>query len=312
MQLKYRQLGSTGIQVSEVGFGAWQLGNAQDWGAMGDQEGIYLVHKAIDEGCTFFDTAPNYGFGKSEELLGKALLHNREKVVLNTKVGHHSNNEVDFDVNKLRTSVESSLERLQTDYIDTLLLHNPPFSYLNGDSLQFELLERLQEEGKIRAYGASVDSSLEMFQLLEHSNSQVIEVMFNMLYQEPVRAFQKAKEKNVGLISKVPLDSGWLSGKYDKNSTFNGIRRRWTEQQIERRLNVIQKLNGVLDGAAIIETSLQFILAFEQVSTVIPGARNTRQLVENLVASETEISLELVRKIQLFWHEELEKLPLGW
>jgi aryl-alcohol dehydrogenase-like predicted oxidoreductase len=310
--VKYRTLGSTGLQVSEIGFGAWQLGNEKDWGKMADEEAIYLVHHALDRGCTFFDTAPNYGSGKSEELLGKALAHKREQVVINTKVGHHPHNEINFDPVKLRISVESSLRRLQTDYVDTILLHNPPFTCLDGNSQQFELLERLKEEGKVRAYGASVDSSHEMLEILERSNSQVIEVMFNMLYQEPEKAFQKAKEKNVGLIIKVPLDSGWLTGKYHQHSEFSDIRSRWSKNQIERRQNMLHKLAPMLNGASIVESALRFILAFEEVSTVIPGAKNVRQLIENSEASGEEMSAELRKRIQLFWQDELAHNPLGW
>ncbi|MBM7662921.1 aryl-alcohol dehydrogenase-like predicted oxidoreductase [Bacillus mesophilus] len=310
--MKYRTLGSTSLQVSEIGFGAWQLGNEKDWGEMSENEAISLVHHAMNQGCTFFDTAPNYGAGKSEELLGKALIHSREKVVINTKIGHHPNQVVDFDVSKLRTSIESSLQRLQTDYVDTLLLHNPPFSCLQGRSAQFELLDTLKNEGKIRAYGASVDTSEEMLEILEHTNAQVIEVMFNIFYQEPLKAFQKAKEKNVGLIIKVPLDSGWLSGKYHQDSVFTGIRSRWSKEQIKRRQDVLGKLQPIIGNESIVQTALRFILAFEEVSTVIPGARDDKQLTENLAASKGKMSAEARRKIQTFWQEEIEPSPLGW
>ncbi|WP_246944881.1 aldo/keto reductase [Bacillus pinisoli] len=310
--MKYRTLGSTGIQVSEVGFGAWQLGNTKDWGEMPDKEAISLVHHAMDQGCTFFDTAPNYGAGKSEELLGKALVEKRDQVIINTKIGHHSNNVVDFDAKKLRHSIELSLKRLQTDYVDTLLLHNPPSDCLRGNSEQFELLDTLKSEGKIRAYGASVDSSQEMLEILEHTNAQVIEVMFNIFHQEPEKAFHRAKEKNVGLIIKVPLDSGWLTGKYHKDSIFTGIRSRWSKEQMERRQNLLQKLETVVGDESIVQTALRFILAFQEVSTVIPGAKTIHQLEENVAASTREMSPELRRSIQCFWQEEIEHSPLGW
>ncbi|MBT2703038.1 aldo/keto reductase [Bacillus sp. ISL-35] len=226
--MNYRQLGSTGIKVSEVGFGAWQLGNARDWEGMEDKQAIRLVHEALDHGCNFFDTAPNYGGGKSESLLGEALSGRRSAAVISSKFGHHPDKTLNFDSQNIRSSVEDSLRRLKTDYLDLLLLHNPPFEILTGVTDHFEVLETLKKEGKIRAYGASVDSGNEMEEIVQSTDSQVIEVMFNIFHQEPRSAFTMAAEKNVGLIVKVPLDSGWLSGKYDENSVFTDIRSRWT------------------------------------------------------------------------------------
>ncbi|MFS1517302.1 aldo/keto reductase [Bacillus sp. SCS-151] len=311
--MKYRPLGNTGIRVSEVGFGSWQLGNRKDWGEMNDDKAIKLVHEAINQGCNFFDTAPNYGLGKSEELLGKALVSKRDQVIINTKFGHHSNNTQNFDVSLLRQSLEGSLKRLNTDYVDSILLHNPPFQFLNGESPHYELLERLKEEGKIRAYGASVDSSVELFELLESTNSQVIEVMYNIFHQEPAKAFQLAKDKGVGLIIKVPLDSGWLSGKYNAHSTFEGVRSRWSKEQIETRAKLLSKLRYLInDGSTMVQTALRYILACQEVSTVIPGTKNIQQLYENNSATEKAMSIDMVKQIQRFWEKELQNQPLPW
>ncbi|WNF38447.1 aldo/keto reductase [Bacillaceae bacterium IKA-2] len=182
--MKQRPFGSTGHFVSEIGLGTWQLGNEKDWGAMTEIEAIKIVDKALDLGCNFFDTAPNYGLGKSEEIIGKALRGKRDKVIISSKFGHHDNGVINFDPNEIEKSIDKSLKRLQTDYLDSVLLHNPPFEILNGDSPHFEVLEKLKCEGKIGAYGASVDSSKEMCELIETTNSQVIEVMFNIFHQE--------------------------------------------------------------------------------------------------------------------------------
>ncbi|MCT8137050.1 aldo/keto reductase [Anaerobacillus sp. CMMVII] len=311
--MNYRRLGNTGIKVSEVGFGAWQLGNQRDWGQMSDQEAICLVHEAISFGCNFFDTAPNYGLGKSEELLGKAFLGKRDRVVISTKFGHHSDNTQNFDAKLIRSSLEASLTRLQTDYVDCLLLHNPPFECFNGSSPQFEILEKLKEEGKIRAFGASVDSSHEVLELLEMTNCQVIEVMYNIFHQEPAKAFPLAHEKEVGLIVKVPLDSGWLSGKYDQYSRFDGVRNRWSKEQIERRATLLSKLTFLTDEeTTLAQAALRFILASQAVSTVIPGAREVKQLRENFSASEFQLSNESVKVLQELWEEELANNPLAW
>ena len=179
-----RPYGSTGKLVSEIGIGAWQLGNDIDWSGMTEQEAIRLVHRAIELGGNFFDTAPNYALGKSEELLGKALKGKRDKVVINTKFGHQSTGELDFNPDKIRTSLEGSLRRLQTDYVDSIILHNPPFEILGGNSSHYEILEQLKQEGKIGAYGVSVDSSRDMLEAMKVDVIQVIEVMFNIFHQE--------------------------------------------------------------------------------------------------------------------------------
>ncbi|WP_335873044.1 aldo/keto reductase [Bacillus sp. 2205SS5-2] len=308
-----RALGNTGIRVSEIGFGAWQLGNQKDWGQMSDQEAVALVHEALFFGCGFFDTAPNYGLGKSEEFLGKALVGKREQVVISTKFGHHVNNLQNFDEKLIRSSLEGSLHRLQMEYVDVLLLHNPPFECINENSPQFEELERLKDEGKIRAYGASVDSSRDLIQLVNTTKSQVIEVMYNIFHQEPARAFALAKEKEVGLIAKVPLDSGWLSGKYDENSHFEGIRSRWSKEQIERRASLLPKIAHLAgEHTSLVQVALGFILSNPAISTVIPGARNVKQLKENISASNVSMSSKDIKLLEQVWEQELARDPLAW
>ncbi len=312
--MKKRALGSTGIEVSEVGFGAWQLGNAKDWGKMSDPEAIALVHKAMDEGCNFFDTAPNYGGGQSERLLGEAFKGRREHVVINTKFGHDPQGGDDFSREALKRSVENSLKKLQTDYLDSILLHNPPFDLLNGNHTDlYEELENLKQAGKIRAYGASIDSSREIEEVIRNTKSQVLEVLFNVFHQETRLAFTEAKENGVGLIVKVPLDSGWLSGKYNASSRFEGIRSRWTEDVIERRFQLLKEIEYLTEGgASMIEQALKFVLAFDEVSTVIPGIKNDAQLKQNFAASGDPLSAEVKTRLLEFWEQELRNNPLPW
>ncbi|MDP5276402.1 aldo/keto reductase [Chengkuizengella axinellae] len=305
--METRVLGSTGIKVSEIGFGAWQLGNAKDWGSMTEQEAVNLVHTALDQGCNFFDTAPGYGGGKSEELLGKAFTGKRDQVVINTKVGK------DYSPNQLKTSLETSLKRLQTEYIDTILLHNPPFEFLNGESPIYEELEKLKKEGKIRAYGASVDSSKEMLEVIQKTDSQVLEVLFNIFHQETAAAFPMAQEKGVGIIAKVPLDSGWLSGKYNASSQFEGIRSRWSEEDIQRRFELLNKIEFVTqEDTTLIQAALRFILSYDAISTVIPGIKNEEQLFSNLSASNLKMNYEIKQQLQNFWEKELKGNPVPW
>ena len=311
--MKQRPFGTTGKFVSEIGLGSWQLGNEENWGAMTEIQGINIVDKALELGCNFFDTAPNYALGKSEEILGTALRGKRDKVVINSKFGHQDNGEINFDPNEIEKSVDKSLKRLQTDYLDSILLHNPPFQYLNGNMQHFEELEKLKKEGKIAAYGASVDSSEEMFELIEKTNSQVIEVMFNIFHQDTAKAFQAAHDKKIALIIKVPLDSGWLSGKYNAESTFTDIRSRWSRDIIHRRAVMLEEVNNIVEpNQSLANSALQFILAHPEVSTVIPGAKNIRQLEGNISASQGTMDIKTVEQLKAMWENHLKDNSLPW
>jgi aryl-alcohol dehydrogenase-like predicted oxidoreductase len=308
-----RPLGNTGIMVSEIGFGAWQLGNKKDWSLMSDNEAIALVHQAIDMGCNFFDTAPNYGMGSSETILGKALKGRRQNVVISTKFGHFADDSTDFDFKKLRPSVENSLKLLHTDYVDSVLLHNPPFELFHGKNPHYQEMEQLKKEGKIRAYGASVDWSKEMMEIINTTDCQVMEVLFNIFHQEPASVFSKAKEKGIGLIIKVPLDSGWLSGKYNSKSNFQGIRSRWSADIIKRRSSLVDQIRFIThDGSSMTQAALRFILAYPEVSTVIPGPKTADQLIENLSSGDKRMPEETVRKLCGIWEKELKDNPLPW
>lgn len=310
--MKTRKLGDTGLNVSEVGFGAWQLGNTRDWSAMSQDDAIHLVHRALDLGCQFFDTAPNYGGGASQQLLGKALRGARDRVVLNTKFGHHADG-TDFSPKRLRSSVEASLQALQTDHLDGILLHNPPSAYLNGGHPIYQEFDQLKDEGKIRYYGASVDSSRDMLEVLRTTKSQVLEVLFNAFHQETAATFSEAQAQGVGLVIKVPLDSGWLSGRYHAASSFEGIRTRWSKDVIARRAELIDRLQFITeDGSSMTQAALRFILGFPQVSTVIPGPRNEAQLLENLSASDQSMPEPVFRRVVAFWKQHLKENPLPW
>ncbi len=314
MKMKKRILGNTGIKVSEVGFGAWQLGNTADWrGSTTDQESIRLVHKAIEMGCNFFDTAPNYASGKSEELLGKALQGKREEVVISTKFGHFADGHTDYNPDLIRKSIETSLKKLKTDYLDSVLLHNPPQDIMEGKQGHYEVLENLKGTGMIKSYGVSVDSSADMKRVLDNSNSEVLEIMFNIFHQETYNAFPLVKEKGVGIIVKVPLDSGWLSGKYDRDSDFVGIRERWSREDIERRANLVDIIRDIKDeDDSMVQEALRFILSYPEISTVIPGVRNEKQLKENLNASDKDMSLKRVKKYENLYKENIKGDLLPW
>lgn len=312
--MQYRPLGRSGIRVSAIGFGAWQLNNPL-WGGPDEAASLRLVQAALDGGCNFFDTAPGYGDGASERLLGQALQGRRDAAVVCTKFGHGAGAEPDFSAAGLRPALESSLRRLRTDRVDVLLLHNPPAELLDGARAAdlYAELEALKAEGKLRLFGASVDWAEELGMLSRTTPSGAAEVLFNAFHQEPRRAFAAAAEAGVGLIAKVPLDSGWLSGKYDERSRFDGIRDRWTPEVVARRAALVRELRGLLPvGVSLAHAALRFVLAQRGIATVIPGAKDPAQLEANLAAVAEPLSPEVVAAIEVLWRREIAAAPLPW
>ena len=171
--MKYNRYIQDASLVSEIGLGAWQLGNDSAWQSMSEKDAVGIVERALEYGINFFDKAPNYGNGTSEDRLGKALKGvDRSKIVINTKFGYTNTGITNFNSDYIRESLEGSLKRLHVDYVDSLIIHNPPFKYLDGNKNDhYEILERLKEEGKIKAYGASLDSYEEMNLLLNTTNA---------------------------------------------------------------------------------------------------------------------------------------------
>jgi len=273
------------------------------------------VHAALAAGCNFYDTAPGYGDGSSEELLGKSLRGRRQDAVISTKYGHADPESMDFSSGGLRASLEASLRRLQTDYVDVLLLHNPPGDLLDENNAAdlYGELETLQREGKLRFYGASIDSSNELRTLSLSTNSRAAEVLFNAFYQDASEAFGVAAGRGVGLIAKVPLDSGWLGGKYDGHSRFHGIRERWTPDVIIRRGMLVEKMRALLPpGMPLDQAALGFILAHTEIATVIPGVKTLAQLDSNLAAAADPLPSALVKAIRALWEKEIADNPLPW
>ena len=301
--------------VSEIGIGAWQLGEGSAWMSMSEAEAIELVHRALDLGVNFFDTAPNYGMGSSEVRLGKALKKcERDKVVINTKFGHQASGEFNFESSAIRESLEGSLRRLGTEYVDSLILHNPPKAYLNGNQTDhYEVLEKLVEEGKIRAYGASLDSFDEMKVLMETTGSKVIEAFFNILFQDTARAFDMAKERGVSIIAKIPLDSGWLSGKYTAETEFQDIRSRWSPEDKKLRARLVERVKEIIPNPdQLAQSAIAFCSAFDAVATVIPGNKNIRQLEANVESTNLKLSAETLNRLTAFYREEVAPLGLPW
>lgn len=313
--MKYNRYTPQAPLVSEIGLGAWQLGVNSGWKSMSEKDAISMVHESIELGVNFFDTAPNYGLGTSELRLGKALKdYDRDAIVVNTKFGHTDSGGTNYTAEYIRESLEGSLTRLQMDYVDSLIIHNPPFDHLDGNrNAHYEILEQLKNEGKIKAYGASLDTYDEMKLLMETTESEVIEAFFNILHQDTARAFDAAKEKGVGIIVKIPLDSGWLSGKYHAESSFDDIRDRWSKSDIRTRARLVERIKEIINGEKdVAQAAISFCLAYDAVSTIIPGNSSIAQLRNNVESAGHAVSNDLVSRLEDFYQNEVKELGLPW
>ncbi len=293
--MKYRTLGKTGLKVSEVGFGAWAIGGnnyGNSYGPTDDQVSIAAVERAFELGCNFYDTADVYGHGHSEQLLGQALKGHRNEVILATKVGgdfYHDPPRMNFNPDYLEFASAKSCERLQTDYIDLYQLHNPPIQLLkNGKT--FEGLEKLKDSGRIRHYGVSIHDPQEGLLWMKYGKLAAVQVVFNLLRQEAKnQLFQAAREQNMAIIAREPLSNGFLSGKFNIDSTFpsGDIRSNFPRNYLVGLIRAAQQLR-LLESKTrtLAQASIRFALDHKDVSTVIPGAKTPQQTEENIKASE--------------------------
>ncbi len=290
--MKYRTLGRTGLRVSEVGFGAWAIGGTS-YGPTRDENSLDALEAAWEHGVNFFDTADTYGHGHSEELIGKFLKGKRDKAVIASKVGwdfYHGGSKKNFDPDYIRFAVEESLKRLQIDCIDLYQLHNPkPEEIKSGDL--FHLLDELKRAGKIRFYGVSVHTPREALELIGSGEADTIQLIFNLIDQRSVsEVFPAAAEKKIGIIAREPFACGLLTGKYTAQSVFSkdDHRNRWIRERMANDLKKIDRLKSMLSLTqySLARASLEFILSFEAVGVVIPGAKTRAQVLENVKASE--------------------------
>ena len=193
------------------------------------------------------------------------------------------------------------------------MLHNPSIDLLNGESPQYDELERLKAEGKLRVYGVSLDHGHELEAVLKTTRCGAVEVLFNIFHQEPLTWFSRGAAAGIGLIAKVPLDSGWLCGKYRRGSRFTDIRDRWSPEIIERRAALVERFAALVPpDTPLAHAALAYILAQPEISTVIPGAKSTEQARDNFAAAGTTLSAEIIHAIRAFWEHELKNDPLPW
>ncbi|MBU1020600.1 MAG: aldo/keto reductase [Firmicutes bacterium] len=299
-------------ELGVLGFGGWQLGNTEFWGEMDFVSGVTLVKEAFENGINFFDTAPGYASGNSERIIGEAVKEFRDQVVINTKFGHNADGTSNFNVDYIEHAIDMSLERLQTDYIDSVILHNPEFYILQGETDHFVELKRLKDIGKIRGYGASIDTYPELLATIRNLDVDVIEIMFNLVHQDIIPLLEEVEEKGIMLVIKVPLDSGWLSGKYNENSIFTGIRARWDRKTIENRADIIRRIKDIVNEDNLVPTALSFLLSFPAVTTVIVGVKNQEQLHSNISAIKNELDPETKQKLMDLYQNYIVNIDTPW
>src|SRR5688500_9628894 len=312
--MHYRKLGNTGISVSEIGFGGWAIGGLADaagtplgWGRTSDDESLAAIRRARELGVTFFDTSDSCGFGRSESLLGIVLSRHRNDVVIATKVGvtRDTNGKVqkDFSRKHISHAVDGSLKRLRTDYIDLYQLHNPTLDDLKRDDIH-EAMDRLQEVGKIRFWGVSVTTPEEGIEIINRGWGYALQVLYNILNQAPAsELFPLAKERGYGVIARVPLASGLLTGKYRQDTVFRSddIRQNFlTPKRLEEASARVDEVRSIVGGAerSMAEASLRFVLANDAVSTTIPGAKSVRQVEANVAAAEGSLPADVIEKLK--------------
>jgi len=310
--MKYRTLGRTGLNVSEIGFGAWALGGG--WGEQKEGDSIAALHKAIDLGVNFIDTAAVYGDGRSERLIAQVLNERKEEIYVATKTPPapgpwpptpYCKLENRFSEEYIRENIEQRLQNLNTDCLDILQLHTWTRAW-NENPRPLDNLKKLQDEGKIRYIGISTPEQDQnsVIDLMRRGYLDVVQVIINIFEQEPAAEFlPTALEYNVGIIARVPFDEGVLTGKYTKNSTFGpgDFRRNYFRgDRLERSVNRVEKIRRDIAGSGLTlpQVALKFVLHHPAVSTVIPGIRNVRQAEANIDVSDLpELSEELLKKL---------------
>lgn len=296
--MRYRRLGQTALEISEIGFGAWGIGGASagavSYGPTDDGESLRALRRAFDLGVTFYDTADLYGHGHSEQLIGAAFRDIRTRVVLATKVGFLAPyGPQDFSPRHVRTALEGSLRRLQTDYVDVYQLHNPPMDLLRSNPGLVETLKDLEHQGKVRAIGVSVRSPDDgLVAVREFGVVEVVQVNFSMVDQRAREngLLALCERRSVGVICRTPLCFGFLTGKYGDGWRFDPSDHRsaWSAEQIGRWAEAHELFAAELDGTrqTHAQLALRFCLSYAAVSSVIPGMLTVEQVEENTATSE--------------------------
>lgn len=311
--MQYRTLGRTGERVSEIGFGAWAIGGG--WGSQNEQDSIAALHRALDLGVNFIDTAAGYGSGRSERIIAQVLADRSEDVLVATKQhpapgqwppSPYDDVEERFSEAYLRKTIEERLTNLNTDCIDILQLHTWTRAW-NDQPKALDTLKTLQSEGKVRYIGVSTPEHDQnsVIELMKAGYLDVVQVIYNIFEQEPAAELLPVAEKHgVGIIVRVALDEGVLTGKYDVNHQFpeGDFRRNYLAgDRLERSVRRVEAIRKDIEGSGLsmVEAALKFVLAHPAVSTIITGIRNPTQAEANVAVSDTPpMSAELVETLR--------------
>lgn len=315
--MQTRTLGKTGYQVSTISFGAWAIG--ADWGEVSEHDAMAALHRAVDEGTNFFDTADVYGDGRSERLLARLRRERSEELVIATKAGRRlSPHTADgYTEKNLTAFVERSLKNLEADALDLVQLHCPPTEVYYRPEV-FGALDGLKQKGMIRHYGVSVEKVEEGLKALEYPGVASVQIIFNMFRQRPSELFfREAKDKNVGILARVPLASGLLTGKMTRGSTFSDNDHRqynrhgeafdrgetFSGVDFETGLAAVEELPALVpEGVTMTQFALRWILMFDAVTCAIPGGKNPEQVAGNAAAADLPpLSDEVMAKVKALY-----------
>jgi aryl-alcohol dehydrogenase-like predicted oxidoreductase len=319
--MRYRTLGNTDLTISEIGFGAWTIG-ADWWGHIDDQRAISMLQRALDLGINYYDTADQYGQGRSERLIGEAFKGRRDQVVIGGKFGYdfynnppapdgeHREMPQNFEPDFIRFALEQSLTRLNTDYLDLWLIHNARMNAIDDDAL-WQTLEDLKRAGKVRHYGVALGPAIgwrdEGLRAMATRPIDSMQIIYNMLEQDPGRAFfPPAEEHGVGLLVRVPHSSGLLEGKYTLETTFAATDHRSYRKRewLVEGLGKLEQLRFLTDGspATIGQIALRYCLAQPSVTTVLPNLYGVDQLEEFAGASDVpDLTSEEVARVDALY-----------
>ncbi len=322
--MQYRELGRTGWKISEMSFGSWAIGGT--WGPVKDNESLAALHRAVELGVNFFDTADVYGDGRSEHLLAQLRKDYSDRLYIATKAGRRLDPHLAEGYNRknLTAFVERSLKNLDTETIDLLQLHCPPTEVFYMPET-FGILDDLVKAGKLRYYGVSVEKVEEALKAIEYPNVQSVQIIFNMFRHRPAELFFKeAKKREVGILARVPLASGMLTGKlkptssfdaddhrafnrhgeaFDRGETFSGV-------DYETGLQAVEELKTICPPKmSLVQFALRWILMFDAVTCSIPGAKRPSQADENFSISELPpLSNETMEKVKTIYDNHIREL----
>jgi aryl-alcohol dehydrogenase-like predicted oxidoreductase len=327
--MQYRELGRTGWKVSTISFGAWAIGSA--WGNVDDDESAGALRRAVELGVNFFDTADVYGDGHSERLLAQLKRERKEDIIIATKAGRRLNPHIASGYNRenLTSFIERSLKNLETDCLDLVQLHCPPTEVFYMPET-FGVMDDLVKQGKIRYYGVSVEKVEEALKAIEYPGVQTVQIIYNIFRQRPADVFfPRAQQLKVGILARLPLSSGMLSGKLTRSSTFAADDHRQFNRHGESfdrgetfsgvdynlGLDVVEGLRPLVPGGwSMAEFALRWILMADAVTCAIPGARRPSQAESNCRAADLPpIDAATMAKVRdLYEHRIREQVHHYW